>query len=64
MKVLLVNKYHYFRGGSETYYFGLLDMLKNAGNEVISFAMQDKKNIHSEQMNYFVSNIDFNDDDV
>lgn len=37
-------------------------MLKNAGNEVISFAMQDKKNIHSEQMNYFVSNIDFNDD--
>ena len=23
MKILLVNKYHYVKGGSETYYFGL-----------------------------------------
>ena len=27
MKILLVNKYHYVKGGSETYYFGLADLL-------------------------------------
>ena len=60
MKVLLVNKYHYVRGGSETYYFGLAELLRKAGHEVIFFAMQDKKNIPCEQSEYFVSNVDFN----
>lgn len=60
MKVLLVNKYHYVRGGSETYYFGLAELLRKAGHKVIFFAMQDKKNIPCEQSEYFVSNVDFN----
>ena len=60
MKVLLVNKYHYVRGGSETYYFGLAELLRKAGHEVIFFAMQDKKNLPCEQSEYFVSNVDFN----
>ena len=60
MKILLVNIYHYVRGGSETYYFGLAELLKQAGHEVIFFAMQDKQNISCEQNKYFVSNIDFN----
>ena len=60
MKILLVNKYHYVRGGSETYYFALAELLKKAGHEVIFFAMQDDNNIPCEQSDYFVSNVNFN----
>lgn len=57
MKVLLVNKFHYRKGGSETYYFTLAEALKSRGHEVIFFAMQDsEKNIPCEQESYFVSN--------
>ena len=34
MKVLLVNKFHYLKGGSEKYYFELGELLKEHGNEV------------------------------
>lgn len=57
MKVLLVNKFHYRKGGSETYYFTLADALKQAGHEVVFFAMEDaQKNLPCEQERYFVSN--------
>lgn len=62
MKILLVNKYHYVKGGSETYYFGLADMLRQCGHEVIFFAMEDERNIPCAQAEYFVSNVDFNGD--
>lgn len=60
MKILLVNKYHYVRGGSETYYFGLAELLKKAGHEVIFFAMNDEKNLPCEQSKYFIDNVEFN----
>ena len=60
MKILLVNKYHYIKGGSETYYFGLADMLRQSGHEVIFFAMEDKQNLPCRQEAFFVSNVDFN----
>ena len=56
MKVLLVNKFHYKKGGSETYYFTLAEALKRKGHDVIFFAMQDEKNIPCPQQEYFVSN--------
>lgn len=56
MKILLVNKFHYMKGGSERYYFTLAEGFKKLGHEVIFFAMQDEKNIHCEQSGYFVSN--------
>ena len=57
MKVLLVNKFHYKKGGSETYYFTIAEALKSRGYEVVFFAMEDKeKNIPCEQEQYFVSN--------
>lgn len=55
MKVLLVNKFHYKKGGSETYYFTLAEGLRKKGHEVIFFAMEDEKNIPCEQAPYFVS---------
>lgn len=56
MKVLLVNKFHYPKGGSETYYFTLADALRQKGHDVIFFAMQDEKNRPCDQAEYFVSN--------
>ena len=57
MKVLLVNKFHYRKGGSETYYFTLAEALRVRGHEVIFFAMKDdEKNIPCEQEKFFVSN--------
>ena len=60
MKVLLVNKFHYLKGGSETYYFGLGKMLQEKGCEVIYFSMKDERNIPCSQDKYFVENIDYN----
>lgn len=60
MKVLLVNKFHYLKGGSETYYFGLGKMLQEKGCEVIYFSMKDQRNIPCAQDKYFVENIDYN----
>lgn len=56
MKVLLVNKFHYMKGGSERYYFTLADTLIKMGHEVIFFAMKDDNNIECEQSKFFVSN--------
>lgn len=62
MKILLVNKYFNVHGGSETYFFGLAELLKKAGHEVIYFSMQDEKNLPCAQSEYFVSNVEFNGD--
>ena len=61
MKVLLVNKFHYRKGGSETYYFTLAESLQTSGHQVVFFAMQDEENnIPCEQAMYFVSNASVN----
>ena len=60
MKVLLVNKFHYLKGGSETYYFGLGKLLQEKGCDVIYFSMKDNRNIPCAQEKYFVENIDYN----
>ncbi len=60
MKILLVNKFHYIKGGSETYYFGLGELLKKYGHEVIYFSMKDDKNRLCKQEKYFVDHVDFN----
>lgn len=60
MKILLVNKFHYLRGGSEKYYFELGNLLKENGNEVAYFSMQDEKNISTGDKEYFAEPIDLN----
>lgn len=60
MKVLLINKFHYYRGGTETYHFCLDELLRFHGHEVIHFAMQDERNMPSPTSDYFVSNVDYN----
>ena len=60
MKILLVNKFHYIKGGSETYYFSLAEALKRQGHQVIFFAMKSEQNFPCDQSNYFVDNVDYN----
>ncbi len=60
MKILLVNKFHYLKGGSEKYYFELAEMLKEYGNEVAFFSMKNEKNIKTANKEYFVEEIDLN----
>jgi len=60
MKILLVNKFHWFKGGSEKYYFELGQLLKEHGHEVAYFSMKDEKNITTGDKEYFVEPIDLN----
>ncbi len=62
MKVLLVNKYHYLKGGSERYYFTLASLLKESGHEVIFFAMENERNFPCNQEKYFVKNASMDGD--
>ncbi|WP_165247712.1 glycosyltransferase [Adlercreutzia sp. ZJ141] len=62
MKVCLVNKFHWRKGGSETYYFNLAEALKTMGHEVACFAMDSSENEPCEQSKYFVSMRDYNGD--
>ena len=60
MKILMVNKFFYIKGGSETYYFALKKLLEENGHTVIDFSMQDEKNFPSNYEKYFVENINYN----
>lgn len=60
MKILMINKFYYIKGGSETYYFALKRLLEKKGHTVIDFSMKDSKNFDSPYSEYFIENIDYN----
>lgn len=60
MKILLANKFHWNKGGSEKYYFELGELLKEHGHEVAYFSMKNDKNISTGDKEYFVEEIDLN----
>jgi glycosyltransferase involved in cell wall biosynthesis len=60
MKVCLVNKFLWRKGGSETYCLGLADALRAAGHEVVFFAMRHPRNPPCAQEGYFVEERDYN----
>lgn len=59
MKILLVNTYHYRRGGDCTYTFALADLLRSRGDEVRFFGMRHPRNLPCADERYFVDEIDF-----
>lgn len=59
MRILLVNKYFYRKGGAETYYFALAEGLKALGHEVAFFSMSHPSNEPSRWSKYFVSEKDY-----
>lgn len=60
MRVLLVNKFHYRKGGAEAYYLGLGEGLARRGHQVAYFSMQHPQNLPCEQERYFVSQREYN----
>ena len=64
MKILLIHKFHYLLGGTETFHYNLADALIAAGHKVVFFSMEDDRNIPCEQDKYFVSNVDYNDSNI
>lgn len=60
MRILLVNKFHYLRGGSEKYYFELAQLLKSKGHTVGFFSMKHEENITTGDAEFFVEEIDLN----
>ena len=59
MKILLVNKYLYRKGGAETYFIKLGEYLKSLGNEVEYFGMADERNCVENRVEAYTENIDF-----
>ena len=59
MRILLVNKYFYRKGGAETYFFALAEGLRAFGHDVAFFSMQHPNNEPSYWSKYFVSEKDY-----
>lgn len=59
MKILMINKFLYPNGGSETYIFKLGDYLKSQGHEVEYFGMEHKGRCVGNRVNAYTSDMDF-----
>lgn len=59
MKILLINKFLFPKGGSETYIFKLGDYLKSQGHDVEYFGMEDEKRCVSNSADAYTSNMNF-----
>lgn len=59
MRILLVNKYLYQKGGAETYFLKLGEKLAAMGHEVQYFGMYDEKNIVANTENAYTEHKDF-----
>ena len=59
MKILMVNKFLYPRGGSESYMLYLAEYLKKIGHEVQFFGMYDENNTVGNSKGLYTQNMDF-----
>ena len=59
MKILMVNKFLYSRGGCENYMLFLGEQLKKLGHEVEYFGMYDEKNTVKNSAEKYTQNMDF-----
>ena len=58
-KILIVNKFLYPNGGSETYIFKIGEELKKKGHQVEYFGMQDERNIVGNSVGSYTANMNF-----
>ncbi len=59
MKILMVNKFLYPRGGSESYMLYLAECFQKMGHEVQFFGMYDEKNTVGNAKGLYTKNMDF-----
>ncbi|MDM7917415.1 MAG: glycosyltransferase [Candidatus Eisenbacteria bacterium] len=57
--VLLVNKYHYLKGGAEKYYLDLSELLAKRGDRIVHLAMRHDANLPARDGDRFVSEVDY-----
>ena len=60
MRILLVNKFHYRKGGAETYYLTVGSELERMGHEVAYFSMRHPDNLPCEWDKYFATQREYN----
>lgn len=61
MRVLLINKFHYLKGGAERAYFDTAHILAENGHAVAFFAMEHPENLDTPWSRFFVSQVDYHD---
>lgn len=59
MRTLIINKFLYANGGSETYIFKLGEQLQKMGHEVQYFGMEHKGRCVGNRVNAYTSDMDF-----
>ena len=59
MKILMVNKFLYPKGGAETYFLKIGNYLQEHGHEVQYFGMYDDKNTMKNNAGQYTKNVDF-----
>lgn len=59
MKILIVNKFLYPNGGSETYIFNIGEQLQRMGHEVQYFGMEHEGRVVGNNVGSYTSNMDF-----
>jgi len=60
VKILLVNKFFYLKGGPERHISKISKILEAKGHQAIAFSMEDERNEPTPFGKYFVSKVDFN----
>ena len=59
MKILMVNKFLYPKGGAETYVLKLGQLLEDRGHQVAWFGLANERNVVGNPADMFVSDLDF-----
>ena len=59
MRILMVNKFLYPKGGAETYFLKIGKYFESIGHQVEYFGMFDKKNTVGNSANEYTTNFDF-----
>ena len=64
MKILLINKFFYVKGGAERVFFETARLLKEKGHELMFFSMAHPLNMPTPYSKYFVRNVDYENMDL
>ncbi len=59
MRILLINNYHYQKGGADGVYFNTAKLLEQNGHEIFFFSTSDPKNFATKQTKYFPPKYNF-----
>tara|TARA_B100000780_G_C21117067_1_gene452060 strand:+ start:1263 stop:2486 length:1224 start_codon:yes stop_codon:yes gene_type:complete len=59
MRILLINNFHYRRGGADVVYLNTYQLLKDKGHDVVCFSSENDNNIEDGSNSYFVKELNF-----